>query len=133
MQMTSYLDTSIILIRETFPTILVKIRRCDVMWRHVTSFLQNWLKNGWKMADIIKMFSNSCLYLLFGECGFIIPFKRGVNHFYTIHGSVVIVFLVYVNFCRFFDDVINKNGDISRNNDVTQKILMSSEIFQGTS
>ena len=41
-----------------------------------------------------------------------------VNDFHTISGSLVIGFLVFVGFCRIFDDVITKNADISKNNDV---------------
>ena len=36
--MTSYLDTNIISIKETFSESLVKIRHDDVILRHVTSF-----------------------------------------------------------------------------------------------
>ena len=38
MQMTSYLHHNLILMKETYPEIFVKIRRRDVILRHVTSF-----------------------------------------------------------------------------------------------
>ena len=54
--MTSYLDTNIISIKETFSESLVKIRHDDVILRHVTSFSYIFLYNDVidKCADVSK-------------------------------------------------------------------------------
>ena len=44
MQMTPYLQHNLIVMKETFPEILVKIRHDDVILRQVTTFLKFLLK-----------------------------------------------------------------------------------------
>ena len=75
-RLTSYLDTNIISIRETFCESLVKIWGCDVTWRHMTFFAnfdKNVPKKCWrkqKMGCIWLMkycFSITALYYLSNE------------------------------------------------------------------
>ena len=96
MQMTSYLDTNIISIRETFSAILVKIWRRDVTWRHFPNL-------GVKSADVIKNLAGWGANSSFSEKGKVIHLKWGVNHISTICGSKVIA----ISVCgRIYDDVI---------------------------
>ena len=90
-QMTSYLDTNKISRKETFPESLVKIRRRDVTWRHMTSFRDFWVKICWKSADVSKIVNRLGSEMLFPEKSYILPFQRWVNQLYTISGSKFIV------------------------------------------
>ena len=55
MQMISNFQSSILWGRTTFSESLVKIRRHDVTWRHVTSFLKIVLKKCWRQQKISTM------------------------------------------------------------------------------
>ena len=120
MEMTSYLDTNIISIIETFSESLVKIRRRDVIWRHVTSFLnfmpkkcwrqQKWGPMGHPLNIFRRQLSNSNK-------------MRGQPFFYDLRLKRYLTFPWYVGFLWRH----HKIADISRNNDVTGKIMTSFE------
>ena len=67
--MTSYLDTNIVSIRETFFESLVKIRRDDITWRHVTLFFadfgQKMLKSARKLLTSEKICQIYTSFIIF--------------------------------------------------------------------
>ena len=90
-RMTSYSHRNTRSWRETFSETLVEIRHDDVTWRHFPIFCQ-------KSADVSKKSSIWVTHFVFFEYSYIRPLIWGVNHFSTISGSRVIVFLVNVGF-----------------------------------
>ena len=84
--MTSYLDTNKILWSPTFSENLVKIRRDDVTWRHVTLFLQILIKKVLKVLEICWCQQKICqigtLFIIFLKSHYNSFQERGQPCFY---------------------------------------------------
>ena len=106
-QMTSYLHHKCIPVGKTFSEILVKIRHDDVTWHHMTSFSYFLLKKCWRQQKWLKM--GHPLNIFWIELHNSIDL-RGQPLFYDKWFTSYRIF----SFCRIFDDVIDKNADVSR-------------------
>ena len=107
MQMTSYSHHNLILMKETYPVILVKIRHDDVILRHVTSFLQFLLKKCWRQQKLGTMGRS------------VLIFRMRPNNTVPTRGQPLpydkrLISYRIFSFCRIFDDVITKNADVSK-------------------
>ena len=110
--MTLYLDHKMILVRHTFLKVLVKIKHDDVTWRHVTYFDPKVVKSVIKVLISAKNEERWVDQTLFFQKSYIVYLRWGVNHFFTINGSKVMVSEVELKIA-----------------DVTQKMLTSAKIL----
>ena len=99
MEITSYLHHNLIFMKEIYPEIFVKIRRRDVILRHLTSFLQFLHKKCWRQQKIGKMGRSVLIFRMWPNNTF--P-TRGQPLSYDKRFNSYRIF----SFCRIFDDVM---------------------------
>ena len=92
MQMTSNLNTSKIKIIKTIPESLVKIRRHDVMWRHMALFPNFCIFMQKEMLTSAKLWMYDGWQIYFFGMSHLIPTQWGVSHFSMICHSKIIAF-----------------------------------------
>ena len=122
-----YLHHNIISVKETFSESLVKIRHEDVTWRHVTLFLKYLPKNCWRHQKIGTMGQSLLIFRMrphntFPTRGQPLSYDKRFTSYRICTG-----YRFLSDFCRIFDDVITKNADIGKYNDVTIVVRMENK------
>ena len=122
--MASYSHHSTTTLRERLPEVFGKFRRDGVAYRHMTSFVVFHGKSLKKVMTSSENYGRMDFETLFSIQSYVIAFIWWVNQLFTILGSLFIMLAVEGIILDFFDDVIKKNADGSKNLQTISQIRM---------